>query len=201
MKQLFLKSLVVTVSLSFMSLVFLNTFEIVFNKDVVIANSIQPVDAHKQIEAIISQFDIKPEEGRTKTNSDYKKLEYVQIPALASNVYLEEKRIVANQWYSRVNMGHYLGLNKDDRGITVDYLIYTVSSWRTIANPNQIEQGMDVKLFYDGRKQSVFSVEEKKVLPMQTTFVASKAQNRQIILLIEDQKQAVYYAYSLVLKD
>lgn len=181
--------------------VYLNTYEVVFNQDIPLANSIKPFKAQDQINNVISQFDLKPEAGREKSNSPYQKLQYIQIPALASNLYLEEKRTINGRWYQRPSMGHYIGLNKDNNGTTVDYLIYTNASWQTIRNPGQIEPGMDVKLFHDGFALSIFRVEEKKVLPDYTAFVASKSENRQVILLIEDESQSIYYAFSLVLKD
>lgn len=181
--------------------VYLNTYEVVFNDDIALANSVRRFEAQDQINNVIKQFDLKPEVGREKSNAPYQKLQYIQIPALASNLYLEEKRVIDGAWYQRPSMGHYLGLNKDNNDVTVDYLIYTNSSWQTIKSPGQIEPGMDVKLFHDGFAMSMFRVEEKKLLPYYTAFVAGKSENRQIILLIEDDKRDMYYAFSLVLKD
>lgn len=201
MKQRVLKLFLVSVSLGFTALVFMNTYEVVFNRDIVVAKSVKKFQAHDQLRAIIQQFDLKPEEGLSHQNAEYKRLQYIKIPALSASLYLEEKRIIDSQWYVRPNLGHYVGLNKDDHGIIVDYLIYAASSWQTIASPNQIEVGMDVNLFHDGKEVSVFKVAEKKVLPLDKTFVASKSEKRQIILLIEDPKNGVYYAFSLELKD
>lgn len=181
--------------------VFLNTYEVVFNQDIPVANSVRRYETQEQINAVVKQFDLKPEAGRAKDNSAYQKLQYIQIPALASNLYLEEKRVINGQWYQRPSLGHYVGLNKDDHDVTVDYLIYTNASWQTIQHPDQIEPGMEVKLFHDGFAMSMFRVDEKKVLPSYTSFVASKSEKRQVILLIEDAGRDTYYAYSLVQKD
>jgi|GEM_PF-3013462 len=201
MNQRFAKLLLASVSLCFTAFVFMNTYEVVFNKDIVIADSVRKITAQDQINAIVKQFDIRPVEGRRNNHAEYIKLQYLQIPALESNLYLEEKRVVNGLWYARPNLGHYVGLNKDERNITVDYLIYAISSWRTLPTPNQIEVGMDVNLFHDGRQLAVFKVAEKKVLPFHSTFVAGKSENRQIILFIEDPDNGVYYGFSLVQKD
>lgn len=201
MNKRFPKFFLAFISLAVTAFVFLNTYEVVFNQDVVLANAVHRFGVQDQIGAIIRQFDLKPEAGREETNSDYKRLEYIQIPALTSNLYLEEKRIINGSWYVRPSMGHYVGLNKDDHGVTVDYLIYTTGSWQTFAEPNQIEIGMDVKLFHDGHAVSVFKVVEKKMLTMESTFVASKSKNRQIILIIDDPDNHVYYGFSLIPKD
>lgn len=201
MSQRFAKLLLAGASLCFTTFVFMNTYEVVFNKDIVIADSVRKVAAQEQIDAIIDQFDIRPVEGRRNNNAEYVKLQYIQIPALESNLYLEEKRVINGLWYARPNLGHVVGLNKDDRNITVDYLIYAISSWQTLPAPNQIEVGMDVNLFHDGRQMATFKVAEKKVLSFRSTFVAEKAKNRQVILLIEDPGNGVYYGFSLVQKD
>lgn len=200
MRQRLLKLLLATFSVGFTALVFMNTYEVVFNRDIVMAQSVRKFAAQDQIRAIIQQFDVKPEADETEHNAEYKRLQYIQIPALSSNLYLEERRVIDGTWYVRPNLGHYVGLDKDSHGITVDYLIYARGGWQTIASPNQIEEGMDVNLFHDGREMSAFKVVEKKVLPMDSTFVASKSDRRQIILLIEDPNNGVYYEFSLELK-
>jgi len=128
-------------------------------------------------------------------------LQYLQFPALNSSLYLEERRVINGYWYVRPNLAHYIGLDKDSHGVTLDYLMYADSSWRTIAAPNQIEIGMDVNLYHDDHELAVYRVAEKQVLPVQDVFIASKTQARQIILIIEDTQHAVYYGFSLVEKD
>ena len=199
--QRFAKLLLVSLSIGFTAFVFLNTYEVVFNRDVVLANAIERFQAQDQIGAIINQFDVKPEDSYDQTNAEYKKLEHIQIPALSANLYLEEKRVINGNWYVRPSMGHYVGLDKDSHGTTVDYLIYATSGWQSIAAPNQIEEGMDVKLFHDGHSLAMYQVAEKKMLPNNTAYVPSKSKKRQIILIIEDPASKVYYGYSLVQKD
>lgn len=199
MRPIISKVLVLCVSLAVTAFIFMNTYEVVFNKDIAIANSVHPFTSQSQINAIVKQFDLKPEAGRN--HAPYSNIKNFQIPALNTNLFLEEKRIINGLWYQRPNLGHIVELNKDSKDRVVDYLIYTNASWQTIPSPDQIETGMDVKLYHDSGAVSNFSVEEKKTLPLQTTFVASKSEKRQIILLIEQPQNNQYFAYSLVLKD
>ncbi len=201
MNQRFAKILLAGLSLAFTAFVFMNTYEVVFNKDIVVADSVRKIAAQDQISAVIQQFDIKPVEGRQTNNAEYDKLQYIQIPALNSSLYLEEKRLINGYWYARPNLGHIIGLNKDSHGVIMDYMIYAVSSWQTFSSPNQIDVGMDVKLFHDGHKLALYKVAEKKVLPFESTFVAGKSESRQIIFIIEDPDNGVYYGFSLVQKD
>lgn len=194
------KVLLVTLSLAFTTYVFMNTYEVVFNKDIILANSVSKFADQDEIQAVIDQFNIKPT-VQQQDNAVFSHLAYIQIPAISSNLYLEEKRVINGYWYVRPNLGHYIGLDKDANGVTLDYLIYADSSWRTIANPNQIEVGMDVNLVHDGDEAASYKVVEKQVLPFHATFIASKQQTRQIILVIEDTDHHVYYGFSLAEKD
>jgi hypothetical protein len=178
----------------------MNTYEVVFDKDIILADSIRPYGAQAEIRAVIQQFDIQPDADQTVSNAEYDRMESLQIPALSSRVYLEEKRNIKGTWYTRPNLGHYIGLDKDAHGVTLDYLVYADSSWRTLPAPNQIEIGMLVNLFHDGHATATYQVAEKQVMPLQGTFIASKTKQRQIILLLEDHKNNVYYGYSLVEK-
>jgi hypothetical protein len=200
-KRRFPQFLLAFASLALTAFAFLNTYEVVFNKDIAFADSIHKITAQDQIRAIVDQFNLKPEAGRALSNSAYRNLEQIQIPSLGANLYLEEERLINGNWYARPSMGHVVPLNKDDHGVTIDYLIYSIASWRSLPAPNQIEEGMTVNLFHDGRAVSTFKVAEKQALPLDKTFVASKSDKRQIILFIEDPEHAVYYGFSLTVKE
>lgn len=200
MKRQLPKALLAVLTIAFTAFVFMNTYEVVFNKDIVVANSVRRFSNQEEIRDVIAQFNIKPDADE-KHNAAYGRLAYLQFPAISSNLWLEERRVINSSWYYRPNLGHYIGLDKDSSNVTVDYLIYAEQSWQTLPDPNQVEVGMDVKLFHDGHNMSLFTVQEKQVLPMQTAFIPSKSRNRQIILLIEDAHKQIYYAFSLVLKD
>lgn len=195
------KILLLLLSIIFTAFAFVNTYEVIFNKDVAFANSIRPISAQEQINAIVKQFDLKPEAGRERHNTQYTGLGRLHFPSLESNVYLEEKRLVDGQWYVRPSLAHYIGLNKDNFDVTVDYLIYMQAGWQTLPNPDLLEKGMEVRLFHDGNTATTFKIVEKKVLPLQTTFVAGKSEDRQIVLFIEDPGKKLYYGFSLELKE
>lgn len=202
MSQRSAKLLFAGLSVAFTAFVFMNTYEVVFNRDIVLASSVRKVTIQQQIKDIIQQFDIQSAaRAGASSHAEYSKLQSLQIPALESTLYLEEKRVIDGQWYARPNLGHVVGLNKDERGITVDFLIYAISGWRSLPAPNQIETGMDINLLHNGRQLSAFKVAEKKVLPLTSAFVAGKSDKRQIILLIEDPGNRVYYGFSLVQKE
>lgn len=195
------KLLLAAVSLAATAFVFMNTYEVVFNKDIVLANSVHPYGEQTEIKAIIDQFNIKPDQDQQISNASYQKLQYLRFPALSSNLYLEGKRVINGLWYARPNLAHYVELDKDVHGVTVDYLVYADANWRTLPDPNDIEQGMEVDLLHDGHKLAAYKVAEKRVLPQHAVFIPGKADKRQLVLILEDAGHGVYYGFSLVEKD
>ena len=192
------KALLAGTCLGVMAFVFMNTYEVVFNKDIILANAVTKYGPQAEIKAVINQFNIKPEAAQQASNAAYGKLEMLEFPALSSHLSLEEKRVIDGLWYVRPNLGQYVGLNRDAYGVTLDYLIYTRSSWRTFPAPSQLEVGMEAKVYHDGHDVATYKIVEKQAMPLEGTFIASKTRQRQIILLIEDHKDNAYYGFSLV---
>ena len=201
MKQRLLYVIVPLLSFAFTALIFLNTYEVVFNKDIALANSVQPMQSQEVINQVLAQFKIKGDTSLLDSSGQMEDLNNLEIPALNTSLELEESRRINDLWYQRPSRGHYIGLNKDDFGNTGDYLIYTNKSWRTLASPDQIEVGMDVKVSYGGGKfAATFSVADKAYLPTDRSFLFSKVEGRQIILIVDDAANHKYYGYSLVPK-
>jgi len=194
----FSKYLFAVISCAFTALVFLNTYEVVWNKDIVVAHSIQRMAAQSVINTAVREFAIKADSGAEI--ADLGGISSFDIPALQSQMHVEAARKVDGQWYQRLSTAHYIGLNKDNDGKTIDYLIYTNTSWRSLPSPDRIEEGMEVRLTDGKGGLSVFTVAEKKVLPLDRSLIVSRVEGRQVLLIIEDPHRSVYYGYSLVVK-
>ncbi len=200
MKSLIKKFVFGLFSFIFTSFVFLNTYEVVANQDIPVANSMRRVDVQSIINRVIREFEIKSDSRSLNTNSKLEALDYLEIPSLGTRVKLEEARKVDSQFYQRLSMAHYIGLNKDDFGNTIDYLIYTGKSWRTIPFPENIEEGTEIKIFTLKGFNSLFVVSEKMILPLDRSFIVNKSESRQILLLVEDPESQKYFGYSLIVK-
>jgi hypothetical protein len=185
-------------SLAFTLLIFLNTYEVVANRDIPVANSMRKIEVQDVVRKVITEFDIKPDSRYLNTNSKLEALDYFEIPSLNNRVRLEESRKINNDFYQRLSLAHYIGLNKDDYGNTIDYLIYTDKSWRTIPFPENIEEGTEIKFYTQKGFMTQFVVTEKMILPFDRSFIVNKSESRQILLLIEDSQNQKYYGYSLV---
>lgn len=200
MRNKLLAAFLALIAFGFTTFVFLNTYEVVANKDIAFAVSLHRLAAQNVMNNLVREFAVKP--GADQPDTTYSKLDniqYFEIPALSIRVSTEEGRKVNGKWYQRPGMAHYVGLNKDSRGVTVDYLVYTVKSWRTIPDPTQIEPGMEVEFFHKGGATSSFHVVEQKKLPLDRSFVVDKTEDRQILLLIDDPHDSAYFGFSLAL--
>lgn len=184
-------------SFLFTALVFMNMYEVVFNKDIALASSVQRVEPQGPINQIVQEFQIKSDTRLLNQSGQMENLDSLQIPSLKLNLTLEESRRIGGLWYRRPSRGHYVGLNKDDYGNTGDYLIYTDKSWRTVPAPDQIQTGMLATIAYQGGYAATFTVAEKTVLPDDRSFIFSKAEGREIILIVEDDAAHTYYGFSL----
>jgi hypothetical protein len=188
------------VTLAFTGFVFANTYEVVFNRDIPVAQSITRVATQDAIDGAVEDFKTKISSDNAVTTAPIENFDHIEIPALDIQLKLEESRKVKGEWYERPSTGHYIGLNKDAAGVTVDYLIYASKSWRTIPSPALIEKGAEVLIYHGSGGRSSFTVAEKKVLPLDHSLLVSKSENRQILLIIEDTSNNLYYGYSLVME-
>jgi len=200
MKGILTKSLFGILSALFTGYIFLNTYEVVANQDIPIAHSIRRFVAQDVINKEIREFSIKQDSRNLNNNARFEEPDYLEIPALGVRVHLEEARKIEGLWYQRPSLAHYIGLNKEDFGNTIDYLIYTDKSWRTISYADEMEEGMQVRLFNQKGVGITFEVGERQVLPLDRALIVSKTENRQVILIIEDPGMSRYYGYSLIVK-
>ncbi|HYH75846.1 MAG TPA: hypothetical protein VD735_07870 [Candidatus Saccharimonadales bacterium] len=192
------KTALASVTFLFTAFVFVNTYEVVFNRDVAFAQSITKVAGQQVINSSVRDFSTKISSEEPETTAPLDGLNQITIPALTMHVKIEEARKVEGEWYQRPSVAHAIGLNKDQYGTTIDYLLYTSKSWRTIPNPDQIEKGMEVNIEHSGGAVSTFEVSEKKILPLTSSLLVGKTEARQVLLVIEDPNSNVYYGFSLV---
>ncbi len=197
MRPFLIKATVFLMTFGFTAFIFANTYEVVFNRDIAFANSIRPSANRVALDGVVKDFESRISSNSTDTVPALSNINRLEIPALDIQLEVEEARQIDSDWYARPSTAHYVGLNKNKYGVNVDYLMYVIESWRTFQTPEQIEQGMEVILSYGSGASTVLEVTEKKLLPLDRSLLIGKSENRQILLLIEDQVEAVYYGFSL----
>jgi phosphotransferase system IIB component len=188
------------VTFAFTTFVLLNTYELVFNQDIAVANSIRKVAAQEAIKNAVQDFSSKALSDEINASTGFNNLDHLEIPALKMQLKIEEARKVNNEWYERPGAAHYIELNKNNHGAPIDYLFYTTQSWRTINEPDHIEKGMEVDVFFGSNDTAAFVVVDKKIAPLTQSLLVGKLDTRQILLIIENPENSIYYGYSLELK-
>ncbi len=201
MRAFLIKMSVFLVTFGFTAFIFANTYEVVFNRDIALVSSVKASANQTAINGTIKDFETRISSDSTDAVPALDKINRIEIPALDIELTTEEARRIDGEWYARPSTAHYMGLNKNKYGVSVDYLIYTIQSWRTLQSPQQIEQGMEVVFYYGSGASTSLEVTEKKVLSFERSLLVSKSEKRQILLLVEDQAEAVYYGYSLEAKN
>lgn len=124
-------------------------------------------------------------------------LDHLAIPDFRSVIRIEEARKIEGAWFYRPSMIHQIALNKDEQGNDVDYLLYTVKSWKSVPYPEEIEVGMEMTLFTTKGTPIPIEVVERQVVKSKNSLLLRKTEKRQIILVVEDTKQNLVYGFSL----
>lgn len=189
-----------TVTFLFTAMVFLNTYEVVFNRDIAFADSIQSMAAQRTINGVAKEFATKNLTDEINASAALDNMDHLEISSLSTRLHIEEARKIDDQWYARPDSLHSVELNKNQHGAGIDYLLYGVQSWRTVADPNRIEKGMDVEVYFAGGMALTFTVKDKKTLSIDQSLLVDTSDARQILIIIENAKQGIYYGYSLELK-
>lgn len=185
-------------SFTFTLFIFANAFEVLANQDIPLGMSLNQMEIQEPINKIVSEYKIKQGNKDIDINLDIGIIDLIEIEELDIKSIVEEARNINDIWYQRPSMAQYIELNYDKFNNPVDYLIYLKKSWRTIPHTSNIEIGNTVNISTKKGQSISYSVESIKILNYNDIFVASKSDKRQIILLIEDTNNSIYYGYSLV---
>jgi hypothetical protein len=182
-------------SFFFTVFIVLNTWEVFNNVDLPNINSIQKFQAGEVIDSIIK---ISSEENTLKyfdTNTaSMGELDYMFFPEVSHRVFISKERY-NNGWLQKINNIHYRILNYDKKGVEGDYFFYTSKSWRTISKPENIQIGDTIEIHNQNGKSFEFVIFEKKILNFQSIFVPEASGKRQLIIVVADNSNNVYYSF------
>lgn len=196
MKSWATKLIVGLSSLALTILVFANTYEIVYSRDIPVARSVTRYQTQQPINSLIADLALKQGVKQSRF-SPLVKPRNLEIESANIRLQLEEARRIDGAWYTRPSSGSYLALNRDPSGAGIDFLIYTQQSWRSVPDRHQLDTGMDVTLFHDQNSQMHFVITAKETKPASQPIVIAKTEERQLILLVEDPAGHEYVGYTL----
>ena len=186
------------ISFVFTFIVFVNSYELLANKDVPLGFSLSSLLIQDPINKAITEFATKPNSQFLNSNAKLGPLDTLEIPSLETRVQLEEARKINNLWYERPSFGEYIELNRDKFENAIDYLVYLSSGWRTIPEPEAIEIGTEIIITTKSGLSTTFQVVSRERLSSTSPLIVGKSERRQLILMIEDTASSSYYGYSLV---
>lgn len=200
MKNSLIKLFFFTLTFVFTGYISLNTWEIMANTDLPIANSVEKSNLNSVINYLTTDFGTKLDTRYIDSNSKLGELAYLEIPSLKTRLYFEEARKLCDHWYIRPTFGGYIGLNTDSRGNTIDYLVFAKKTWSLIPYTDELELGTAVILYTKRGYKVNFEISEKHIKKYDEKIVIAKSDKRQLVLLIDDPDNRLYYGYSLVLE-
>lgn len=179
----------------FTALIFLNTFEVVFNRDIPFVQAIKPLETQGAVNEILSFYSVSGTKEYDVKTGALGELDFAYFPSIDSQVYIARERQIKDKWYYRPNNIHYIPLNYDALGDIGDYIFYTSKSWRAIGLPQDLEIGDEMRVTNTRSKTVSFEIVDMQILPQDTPFVPDDSGLRQIILMVDDPQNDVYYIY------
>lgn len=181
--------------------VFLNSFEIVFNRDVPFVGALEPFGSRGTIESILKK------DSNNTVLSNYEKdwigdfgiPKTLKIPVFGSRLPLSGPIFSSGEWLVRSGNGHFLIMGPGKNGNVGDVIIYSRSGWRTISSPERLSIGDNIFLETDTDWRYMFRVVNKGSLHPDQPFVKSDTDLGSLILLIDDGSRGVVFAFECVL--
>lgn len=195
-KSLFNKVLIGIVTAIFTAMIFLNTAEVVFNKDIPVVQAIKPLESQKVVNDILNFYSVAGEKEYDVKTGALGELDFAYLPSIDARVFIARERQIDDTWYFRPNNIHYIPLNYDALGDVGDYLFYTSKSWRAVHAPEELQIGDELRVTNTRSKTISFSITDKQILPHDALYVPSDTGLRQIILVVDDPVNDVYYIYT-----
>ncbi len=197
-KNVAIKTIVAVASASLTVFSFASAYEVLAEADVPIVNSVQQFRAQKIVDETLVEYASKLKPNDTARAIYIENMDRITIEAANVDVQIADSLNIDGRWYARPSFVHYIPLNKDEYGVVNDYVFYAKQSWRSIAVPNQIEEGMEVQVHYGAQAYTTLVVKEKAILDGGKTFIPERSEERQVVFYVEDTDSNLLYAFSLV---
>jgi hypothetical protein len=193
---MFNKFLIGILTFGLTAFILANTYEVVYNQDIPVVSAVQKMKSQSVINKTISYYQSSGSKQYDVQTGALGELDYLSLPTIDSRVYIGRERLINGEWYFRPNNVHYYPLNYDESGDIGDYLLYSKKSWRAIPLPESLQIGDDIQITNSFNKTTSFKIEDRQILPFNKPYVVSDSGLRQIIMIVEDQENSVYYIYT-----
>lgn len=181
--------------------VFLNSFEILFNRDISFVDALEKFRSKDMIEGVLKK------DSSEAVLSNYEKSwigdfgipKTLKIPVFSSRLPLSKAIFLSGEWLVRSGNGHFLITGPGKNGNIGDVIIYSQSGWRTIFSPERLSIGDNIFLETDADWRYMFRVVNKGSLYPNQPFVKSDNDIGSLILFAEDESRSVVFAFECIL--
>lgn len=181
--------------------VFLNSFEIVFNRNVSFVGALERFRSKGTIESVLKKNSSNAVLSNYEKDwiGDFGIPKTLKVPTFGSRLPLSGSLFLSGEWLVRSGNGHFLIMGPGKNGNVGDIIIYSRSGWRTISSPERLSIGDNIFLETDTDWRYMFRVASKGSLRLDQPFVKSDTDLGSLILLIEDESRGVVFAFECIL--
>ncbi len=169
-----------------------NCYEIIFQKDLRFVSAITAFSSPEIINEI-GQTNESSFEEKQRFIRQIHKPKSIKFAALGSRLEIVPAIQKNDEWLAYANKGQYILLNENGESGVGNMLVYVRRSWRTIIEPEKLENGSKFTLETEGYN-NLYKVVERKLKPIHEDFIVSDLPKSYLLLVIEDnQIQANYF--------
>lgn len=181
--------------------VFLNSFEIVFNRDISLVGALERFESKETIESVLKKNSNEAILSNYEKNwiGDFGIPKTLKIPVFSSRLPLSGALLSSGEWLVRSGSGHFLIAGPGRSGNVGDVVVYSRSGWRTISSPERLSLGDNIFLETDADWRYMFRVVNKGSLYPNQPFVKSDNDMGSLVFLVEDEPRGVVFVFECVL--
>ena len=168
-----------------------NCYEIIFQKDLRFVSAI-PAFSSPEIINEIGQTNESSFEEKQRFIRQIHKPKSIKFAALGSRLEIVPAIQKNDEWLAYANKGQYILLNENGESGVGNMLVYVRRSWRTIIEPEKLENGTKFTLETE-EYNNLYKIVERKLKPMHEAFIVSDLPKSYLLLIVEDNQIQVNY--------
>jgi len=169
--------------------IYLNTYELVFLKDI---EFIPAITSFSYLNSGLGQGFIIPNQSLNFAGGemgDYGELSYLRIPSFNKKIGLLKGVKAFGNFIIFTNHAHYLVQFYPDGTRVRTLLLYINKSWRTLDHPERISRGTNLLIDTKRGWTYLFKVEDVQLLTFSQKYVFPLREKPSLIILIQDKAQ------------
>ena len=168
-----------------------NCYEIIFQKDLRFVSAITAFSSPEIINEI-GQTNESSFEEKQRFIRQIHKPKSIKFAALGSRLEIVPAIQKNDEWLAYANKGQYILLNENGESGVGNMLVYVRRSWRTIIEPEKLENGTKFTLETE-EYNNLYKIVERKLKPMHEAFIVSDLPKSYLLLIVEDNQIQVNY--------